>query len=131
MIRVLYFSDTHIEIRQSDELHPWSETRPLGFGPDLRPFVGTVDLLVLAGDIGRIHSTRNVSPLSYAEQAAAFLGSQVILVPGNHEYYRDSFDEDRAALLTATNPGMAVLDKRRAMMNSPTRNQGPFLTHNR
>ena len=103
MIRVPYFSDTHIEIRQSDELHPWSETRPLGFGPDLRPFVGTVDLLVLAGDIGRIHSTRNVSPLSYAEQAAAFLGSQVILVPGNHEYYRDSFDEDRAALLTATN----------------------------
>ena len=50
MIRVLYFSDAHIEIRQSDESHPWSETRPLGVGPDLRPFVGTVDLLVLAGD---------------------------------------------------------------------------------
>src|SRR6516164_4118866 len=111
MIRVLYFSDAHIEIWQSDESHPWSETRPLGFGPDLRPFVGTVDLLVLAGDIGRIHSTRNVSPLSYAEQAAAFLGSQVILVPGNHEYYRGSFDEDRAALLTATNPGVVVLDR--------------------
>jgi hypothetical protein len=111
MIRVLYFSDAHIEIRQSDESRPWSETHPLGFGPDLRPFVGAVDLLVLAGDIGRIHSTRNVSPLSYAEQAAAFLGSQVILVPGNHEYYRGSFDEDRAALLTATNPGVVVLDR--------------------
>src|SRR5262249_22566025 len=67
MIRGMYFSDAHIENQQSDESHPWSETRPLGFGPDLRPFVGTVDLLVLAGDIGRIHSTRNVSPLSYAE----------------------------------------------------------------
>ena len=90
MIRVLYFSDAHIEIRQTEESHPWGPPRPLGFGPDLRPFVGTVDLLVLAGDIGRIHSTRNVSPLSYVEQAAAFLGSQVILVPGNHEYYRGS-----------------------------------------
>ncbi len=51
MIRVLYFSDAHIEIRQGDESPAWSETLPLGFGPDLRPFVGTVDLLVLAGDI--------------------------------------------------------------------------------
>ncbi|MBV1697957.1 MAG: metallophosphoesterase [Hyphomicrobiales bacterium] len=121
MIRVLYFSDAHIEIRQSDESHPWSETRPLGFGPDLRPFVGTVDLLVLAGDIGRIHSTRNVSPLSYAEQAAAFLGSQVILVPGNHEYYRGSFDEDRAALLTATNPGVVVLDRGEVVVRRSSR----------
>jgi Calcineurin-like phosphoesterase len=121
MIRVLYFSDAHIEIRQSDESHPWSETRPLGFGPDLRPFVGAVDLLVLAGDIGRIHSTRNVSPLSYAEQAAAFLGSQVILVPGNHEYYRGSFDEDRAALLTATNPGVVVLDRGEMVVRGSSR----------
>ena len=121
VIRVLYSSDAHIETRQSDESHPWSETRPLGFGPDLRPFVGTVDLLVLAGDIGRIHSTRNVSPLSYAEQAAAFLGSQVILVPGNHEYYRGSFDEDRAALLTATNPGVVVLDQGEVVVRGSSR----------
>ena len=60
-----------------------------------------MDLLVLAGDIGRLRSTRNVSPLSYAQQAAVFLGCRVILVPGNHEYYRGSFDSDRAALLAA------------------------------
>jgi predicted phosphodiesterase len=122
MIRVLYFSDAHIEIRQGEESqHPWSETRPLGFGPDLRPFVGTVDLLVLAGDIGRIRSTRNVSPLSYAQQAAAFLGSRVILVPGNHEYYRGCFDEDRAALLTATVPGVVVLDRGEAVVRGSAR----------
>ena len=121
MIRVLYFSDAHIEIRRSDQSHTWSETHPLGFGPDLRPFVGAVDLVILAGDIGRIHSTRNVSPLSYAEQVAAFLDSQVILVPGNHEYYRGSFDEDRAALLTATNPGVVVLDRGEAMIRGSSR----------
>ena len=48
-------------------------------------YLDRAERIILAGDIGRIHSTRNVSPLSYAEQAAAFLGSQVILVPGNHE----------------------------------------------
>ena len=121
MIRVLYFSDAHIEIRQGDESRAWSETRPLGLGPDLRPFVGTVDLLVLAGDIGRIHSTRNVSPLSYAEQAAALLGCQAILVPGNHEYYRGSFDEDRAALLTAANSGVAVLDRGEVVVHASSR----------
>src|SRR4051794_35029905 len=84
---------------------------PLGYGPDLSPFAGAMDLLVLAGDIGRVRSTRNVSPLSYAGQAAGFLGCPVILVPGNHEYYRGSFDEDRAALLTAGRPGVTVLDR--------------------
>jgi len=111
MVRVLYFSDAHIEIREGEGSRHWSRSHPLGVGPDLRPFVGKVDLLVLAGDIGRVRSTRNVSPLSYAEQAAALLGCQVILVPGNHEYYRGSFDEDRVALLAAKNPGVSVLDR--------------------
>jgi hypothetical protein len=71
---------------------------------------------VLAGDIGRVHSTRNVSPLTYAEQAAGFLGCRVILVPGNHEYYRGSFDEDRAALLAAQRPGVTVLDRGEALV---------------
>jgi hypothetical protein len=57
-----------------------------------------------------------VSPLSYAEQAAAFLGCPVILVPGNHEYYRGSFDEDRAALLAARRPGVGVLDRGEALI---------------
>src|SRR5690348_7963856 len=89
---------------------------PLGYGPDLSPFAGAVDLLVLAGDIGRVHSTRNVSPLSYAEQAADFLGCPIILVPGNHEYYRGFFDEDRTALLAARRPGVIVLDRGEALI---------------
>jgi hypothetical protein len=114
-VRVLYFSDVHVEIRERDA-SPWCGTLPLGYGPDLSPFAGAVDLLVLAGDIGRVRSTRNVSPLSYAGQAATFLGCPVILVPGNHEYYRGSFDEDRAALLTAERPGVTVLDRGEALI---------------
>ena len=110
-MRVLYFSDVHIEIRERDAAAPWCRMLPLGFGPDLSPFAGTVELLVLAGDIGRVRSTRNVSPLTYAEQAAGFLLCPVVLVPGNHEYYRGFFDEDRAALLTATRPEVTVLDR--------------------
>jgi hypothetical protein len=110
-MRLLYFSDVHIEIREREARSAWSEVLPLGFGPDLSPFKGAVDLLLLAGDIGRVSSTRNVSPLSYAEQAAAFLGCQVVLVPGNHEYYRGSFGEVRDALLTARRPGVTVLDR--------------------
>src|SRR3954453_15761852 len=117
-MRVLYFSDVHIEIRERDAASPWCGMLPLGYGPDLSPFAGAVDLLVLAGDIGRVHSTRNVLPLSYAEQTAGFLGCPVILVPGNHEYYRGSFDEDRAALLTATRPGVTVLDRGEALIAS-------------
>ncbi len=115
-MRVLYFSDVHIEIRESGGQRPWSGILPLGFGPDLSRFAGAADLLVLAGDIGRIHSRRNVSPLAYAEQAGSFLGCPVILVPGNHEYYRGSFDEDRAALLEAAIPGVSVLDRGEALV---------------
>ena len=114
MMRILYFSDVHIEIRERYGSAPWSSTLPLGFGPDLSPHVGAVDLLVLAGDIGRLHSSRNVSPLAYAEQAAAFIGCRVVLIPGNHEYYRGSFDEDRAALLAAGSCGITVLDRSEA-----------------
>src|ERR1051325_8820842 len=117
-MRVLYFSDVHIEIRERDVSSPWSARLPLGYGPDLSRFAGAVDLLVLAGDIGRVHSTRNVSPLTYAGQAADFLGSPVVLVPGNHEYYRGSFDEDRTALLTARRPGVTVLDRGEAPIAS-------------
>jgi Calcineurin-like phosphoesterase len=119
-MRVLYFSDVHVEIRESQTPHPWTATLPLGFGPDLSPFVGAVDLLVLAGDVGRVRSRRNVSPLAYAQQAGALLGCRVVLVPGNHEYYRGCFDEDRAALLAAEIPGLSVLDRGEALVPRPS-----------
>jgi DNA repair exonuclease SbcCD nuclease subunit len=96
-VRILYFSDLHIEIQERETAAPWSDTLPLGFGPELSKLVGAADLLILAGDIGRVRSRRNVSPLSYARQAADFLGCRVVLVPGNHEYYRGCFEEDRYA----------------------------------
>lgn len=117
-MRILYFSDVHLEVRERQATSLWTSVLPLGVGPDLSPFAGVADLLVLAGDIGRLRSTRNVSPLSYARQAAAFLGCRVILVPGNHEYYRGSFDEDRAALLTADIPGVTVLDRGEARVGA-------------
>src|SRR5579859_2449341 len=73
-MRIVYFSDVHIETREDQPAAPWSDILPLGFGPELASFVGAADLLILAGDIGRVHSTRNVSPLAYARQAADFLG---------------------------------------------------------
>jgi predicted MPP superfamily phosphohydrolase len=116
-VRVLYFSDVHIEIRQqTPAASPWTEVEPLAFGPDLTPFRGEADLLILAGDIGRVRSTRNVSPLSYARQAAALLDCPVVLVPGNHEYYRGRFAEDRAALLATADPALRVLDRGEAMI---------------
>lgn len=111
---VLYFSDIHIEIREKEGRPGWTAIQPLDLGPDLTRFAGTTDLLVLAGDIGRMHSRRNVSTLRYAEQAASYLGCPAIVVPGNHEYYRGSFDDEREALLAARVAGVTVLDRGQA-----------------
>ncbi|MGE3462900.1 MAG: metallophosphoesterase [Pseudomonadales bacterium] len=104
----MYFSDIHIEIRDSTS---WTDTLPLGLGPDLTPFSGTADLVVLAGDIGRIRSRREVSTLTYARQVADYLSCEVAVVPGNHEYYRGSFDEVREFLLAESGAGVTVLDR--------------------
>lgn len=111
MSTILYFSDIHIEIREKDDRPAWTGVRPLGLGPDLTGFAGTADLVVLAGDIGRMRSRRDVSTLRYAEQAAAYLRCPAVVVPGNHEYYRGSFDEEREALLAARVAGVTVLER--------------------
>ncbi|MBK9667429.1 MAG: metallophosphoesterase [Gammaproteobacteria bacterium] len=111
MARILYYSDIHIEIREKEEPSAWTAMRPLAFGPDLAGLAGTADLLVLAGDIGRMRSRRDVSTLHYAEQAAAYLGCPALVVPGNHEYYRGVFEDERDALLAAQAAGVTVLDR--------------------
>ncbi len=76
-MRIVYFSDVHIEIRESQPAAPWSDTLPLGFGSRI------VDVRwgrrricwILAGDIGRVHSTRNVSPLSTRAKPPTFSGA--------------------------------------------------------
>jgi len=114
VLKILFFSDIHVEIREKERRPEWTDTWPLGLGPDLAAFPGTADLVVLAGDIGRMHSRRNVSTLRYAEQAAAYLGCPAVVVPGNHEYYRGSFDIEREALLAARIAGVTVLDRSEA-----------------
>ncbi|MCC6608295.1 MAG: metallophosphoesterase [Burkholderiales bacterium] len=111
MFTILYFSDIHIEIREKLGRLGWTERYPLDLGPDLRACAGSADLLVLAGDIGRMRSRRDVSTLAYAAQAAAFLACPAVVVPGNHEYYRGSFDEEREGLLGARLEGVTVLDR--------------------
>ena len=37
---MVYFSDVHIEIRESQAAARWSDTLPLGFGPELSTFAG-------------------------------------------------------------------------------------------
>jgi len=113
-VKVLFFSDIHIEIREKESRPGWIDMRPLGLGPELTAFPGGAHLVVLAGDIGRMRSRRNVSTLRYAEQAAAYLGCPAVVVPGNHEYYRGSFDDERDALLGARIAGVTVLDRNEA-----------------
>lgn len=111
MAKILYYSDIHIEIREQAGRLGWTSLYPLDLGPDIGAFAGKADLLVLAGDIGRMRSRRDVSTLRYASQAAAFLGCPVVVVPGNHEYYRGTFDEERETLLAARLDGVTVLDR--------------------
>ena len=110
-MRILYYSDIHIEIRESTTRVPWCDTYPLDLGPDLSPFVGVADLVVLAGDIGPIRRRRDVSVHLYAMQVSEHLGCPVVLIPGNHEYYGGCFTEDRQAILQQSNQNVFVLDR--------------------
>lgn len=112
--RILYYSEIHIEIRVQKGRPGWTDVQPLALGPDLTGLAGTADLLVLAGDIDRMRLRRDVSTLYYAEQAAVYLGCPAIVVPGNHEYYRGSFEDERDALLAARAAAVTVLDRREA-----------------
>lgn len=69
-----------------------------------------MDAVLLAGDIG-YGRQEHASTLDYATELAALLMCPVVVVPGNHEYYRGSFVEDRAALIDARCPDLHVLDR--------------------
>lgn len=110
-LKIVYFSDIHIEIRDKEAQLGWTSRHPLGLGPDLSDVGTGTDLVVLAGDIGRMASKRDVSTLHYAEQVAEHLQCPVVVVPGNHEYYRGTFDTLRASLLDAQSAQVTVLDR--------------------
>jgi hypothetical protein len=44
IVRILFFSDVHIEIRAEGSHEPWTKVYPLDLGPDLSAFRGNVDL---------------------------------------------------------------------------------------
>jgi DNA repair exonuclease SbcCD nuclease subunit len=120
-VRILYFSDVHCEIREGyTRLDTgWTKLYPLALGPDLTDFVHSepVDACILAGDIAHTRETRGVSTLLYAQQVHTMLACPVIVVPGNHEYYGGSFEEDRADLLAAASvPGVTVLDRHESIL---------------
>lgn len=90
-MRIAALSDLHCEFEKPK---PKADGHP-NRGPSLydlkmlRP-----DVMVLAGDI-------EVSPrmvLDYVAQVARFLGSIVVYVPGNHEYYKGDITWDTAEL---------------------------------
>jgi predicted phosphodiesterase len=100
MTRVLYMSDLHLEMeRWRMNLPEWAafmaRHRAIKRHPARGPLlnhVGPVDLVVLAGDI---HN--GLRGVIYAEQLSRYLEAPVVMVAGNHEYYR----HDTATLLPA------------------------------
>jgi predicted phosphodiesterase len=100
MIRVLYMSDLHLEMERWRLAVPgWpaflARHRDLPKHPARGPlleYVERIDLVVLAGDI---HN--GLRGEIYAEQVARYLDAPVVMVAGNHEFYR----HDMARLLPA------------------------------
>jgi hypothetical protein len=56
-----------------------------------------------------------------ASRSANYLGSPVVFVPGNHEYYRGNFDSDRDRLLKARTANTTALDRGQAFFRSNNR----------
>ncbi|MDE8345009.1 MAG: metallophosphoesterase [Acidocella sp.] len=100
MIRILYMSDLHLEMERWQLRVPGWERylarhRAIAKHPARGPLLnglGSVDLVVLAGDI---HN--GLRGIVYAEQVAAYLAAPVVYVAGNHEFYH----HDIARLLPA------------------------------
>src|SRR5688572_17388331 len=106
-MRILYYSDIHIEFREGKARTPWTSAYPLDLGPDLSQFVGDTDLVILAGDIGPVRPRRGMSAQLYAAQVSRYLRCPVVLVPGNHEYYGCVFHECRKQLMQQDCPDVS------------------------
>lgn len=104
MARIVYMSDLHLEMERWRLGVPgWANFRArhgaLPAHPARGPMLnelGTVDLVVMAGDI---HN--GLRGIVYAEQVAEYLAAPVVYVAGNHEFYHHSFDVLLPALARA------------------------------
>jgi hypothetical protein len=92
VMRVAFYSDIHVEIKlnrvgkfrfSEDPKDPF----PLYMGPSIQHLEG-VDLIILAGDIGSASGVGNT--VEYAAALVERLDCDVVVVPGNHEYYWQS-----------------------------------------
>lgn len=96
MIRVLYMSDLHLEMRRRRSLVDFCRGRTgVPSGPALKD-VPLPDLIVLAGDI---HS--GLLSVAHADSLAKRFGVPVVLVAGNHEYYFQNLPEARQLMAKA------------------------------
>lgn len=119
-MRILYFSDIHLETREYQVAGDWTALSPLVLGPRLNDIPGQIDLVILAGDIGKGDPAKPLSALTYAQQLHDYIGAPVVFVPGNHEYYYGDFDQIRTAMLAAHIPGVTVLDRGEARFSFAT-----------
>ncbi len=131
MLRVSLMSDLHLEWAGDKFVvsREWADfARSLGHyrlahGPDLRSLQGTIDLLLLAGDIGyaiaplrsdQTEAQNSPCAISYAREASEYLGVPVCSIAGNHEFYRGrSIESSRARmaeLAAATDGAVHFLD---------------------
>jgi len=83
MTRIIVFSDLHIEFdRQGRELPMEDGGHPV-IGPRLEALRGQADVIVMAGDIDL-----GIYGVGYADSVSRYLEMPVILIAGNHEFYR-------------------------------------------
>ncbi len=118
-MRIIYFSDIHIEFRERQPETGWVDIYPLGLGPDLQAYRGRVDLAILAGDIGTIRAGSFGTAQDYAQQVSEYLECPVVFVPGNHEYYGGFFPADRDSLRRQPQSGVTILDRGMAYFPHP------------
>jgi predicted phosphohydrolase len=107
-MRILYFSDIHLEIRQAPSMGAAKELIH-----SVSPIIGAIrpdDVVVMAGDIGTFVEGRAGQAIEFARQVAQSC-KHVILVPGNHEYYLGSFAELRAQATESKIDKVSILDR--------------------
>jgi predicted phosphodiesterase len=104
MPRILLLGDLHADSWWRSAAHVLEET---GLGPwicDSAP-----DLLIVAGDIA--NSPRDYWASALRELAQYIAPERVVLVPGNHDYYRFSLDGDNELRRLAEKAGMRFAQK--------------------
>lgn len=115
MVRLGIMSDLHLELdRKAGPVDIFRVSSPdsrvsAACGPSMENLVGTVDLVLLAGDIDV--KTKGVG---YACVLAGYLGVPVLYVAGNHEFYGGQIGlVDELEQVSASANGVCFLENQR------------------